>query len=130
MFDRAMAAVVVTAAASAAVVMAVFALGFSLYALIEPTIGAAGAAAIVALVAALAVSVFALINMLRARQRERETAVAQAQLMEELPVNLGDIAREHPLLTLAVSAVAGVIAARNPTLLRDVVAIVARFGRR
>lgn len=130
MFDRAMAAVVVTAAASAAVVMAVFALGFSLYALIEPTIGAAGAAAIVALVAALAVSVFALVNMLRARQRERETAVAQAQLMEELPANFGGLAREHPLLTLAVSAVAGVIAARNPGLLRDLVAIVARFGRR
>lgn len=130
MFDRAMAAIVVTAAASAAVVMAVFALGFSLYALIEPSIGPAGAAAIVALVAALVVAIFALVNMLRARQRERETAVAQAQLMDELPVNFGDLAREHPLLTLAVSAVAGVIAARNPTLLRDVVAIVARFGRR
>ena len=56
MFDRAMAAVVATAAAAAAVVMIVFALGFALYALVEPSVGAAAAAAIVALAAALLLS--------------------------------------------------------------------------
>lgn len=130
MFDRAMAAVVATAAAAAAVVMAVFALGFALYALIEPNIGPAGAAAIVALAAALVVAIFALIAALRKRKCEQEAALAQAQLMDELPLGLGDIARERPILTLALTAVGGILAARHPTLTRDLIAIVARFGRR
>jgi protein-S-isoprenylcysteine O-methyltransferase Ste14 len=130
MFDRAMAAVVATAAASAAVVMVVFALGFSLYALLEPQVGAAAASAFVALAAALLVTLAALIAAYRARRREREAAVAQAQLMDELPLGLGDIARERPLLTLAITAVAGLLAARHPTLTRDLIGIVARFARR
>jgi hypothetical protein len=130
MFDRAMAAVVATAAACAAVVMIVFALGFALYALIEPAVGAAAAAAFVALAAALVVAIFALIAMLRARKRDREAAIAQAELMDELPLGLGDIARERPLITLAVTALGGILAARHPALVRDLIAIVARFGRR
>lgn len=130
MLDRAMAAVVATAAAAAAVVMAVFALGFSLYALIEPNIGPAAAAAIVALASALVVAVFALIAALKRRQREREAAVAQAQIMDDLPLGLGDIARDRPLVTLGVTALAGLLAARHPTLVRDLIAIVARYRRR
>jgi protein-S-isoprenylcysteine O-methyltransferase Ste14 len=130
MFDRAMAAVVATAAASAAVVMVVFALGFALYALIEPNVGAAAAAAFVALAAALVVAIFALIAALRAKKREQEAAVAQAQLMDDLPLGLGDIARERPILTLGITAISGLLAARHPTLVRDLIAIVARFGRR
>lgn len=130
MFDRAMAAVVATAAAAAAVVMVVFALGFALYALIEPHIGPAAAAAIVALAAALVVAIFALITALRKRRRDQEAAIAQAQLMEDLPLGLGDIARDRPMLTLVLTAVGGILAARHPTLTRDLIAIVARFGRR
>lgn len=130
MLDRAMAAVVATAAAAAAVVMAVFALGFSLYALIEPNIGSAAAAAIVALASALVVAVFALVAALKRRQREREAAVAQAQIMDDLPLGLGDIARDRPLVTLGVTALAGLLAARHPTLVRDLIAIVARYSRR
>ena len=130
MFDRAMAAVVATAAASAAVVMSVFALGFALYALIAPNIGPAGAAAIVALAAALAVALCALIAALRARQRKREAVIAQAELMDELPMGLGDIAKDRPLMTLGITAVGGLLAARHPTLARDLIAIVARFARR
>ena len=130
MFDRAMAAVVATAAAAAAVVMVVFALGFALYALIEPSVGPAAAAAFVALAAALCVAIFALIAALRKRKREQEAAIAQAQLMDDLPLGLGDIARERPLVTLAITAVGGILAARHPTLVRDLIAIVARFGRR
>lgn len=129
MFDRAMAAVVTTAAAAAAVVMIVFALGFALYALIEPNIGAAAAAAGVALVAALVVACFALVTQLRKRQHEREAAVAQAQLMDDLPLGLGDIVRDRPLATLAITAIGGLLAARHPTLVRDVIHIVARFRR-
>lgn len=130
MFDRAMSAVVAAAAACAAAVLAVFATGFALYALIEPQVGAAAAAAIVALAAALIVAVYALIATLRARQRDREAAVAQAELMDELPHGLGDIARGRPLLTLGITALGGLLAARHPTLARDLLHIVARFSRR
>ncbi|MEZ5996533.1 MAG: hypothetical protein R3C25_12370 [Hyphomonadaceae bacterium] len=130
MFDRAMAAIVATAAASAAVVMAVFASGFAIYALIEPQVGAAGAAAIVALVATSAVSVVAVATVLRSRKREQEAAVAQAQLLDDLPLGLGDIARDRPLVTLGVTALASLLAARHPTLVRDLASILTRFGRR
>ncbi|MBL8545489.1 MAG: hypothetical protein JNL81_03450 [Hyphomonadaceae bacterium] len=129
MFDRAMAAVVATAAAAAAVVMIVFALGFALYALIEPNVGAAAAAAIVALSAALFVAVFALITAYRKRRHEREAAIAQAQLMDDLPMGLGEIVRERPLVTLAVTALGALLAARHPTLMRDLIHIAARFRR-
>ncbi|MEZ5960324.1 MAG: hypothetical protein R3C30_07830 [Hyphomonadaceae bacterium] len=127
MFDRAIAAVVTTAAAAAAVVMIVFALGFSLYALLEPQVGAAAAAAIVALSAAVVVLTFALYQAWRKRRHEREAAIAQAQLMDDLPLGLGDIVRDRPLVTLAVTALGGLLAARHPTLVRDVIHIVARF---
>ena len=134
MFDRAMATVISTAAASAAAVMAVFASGFAVYALIEPTAGPAGAAAIVALIATLCVALFALFVTMRNRQREaereREAQALQAEVMDELPLGLGDIARERPIVTLAVTALGGILAARHPTLARDLIAIVARFGRR
>lgn len=134
MFDRAMATVISTAAASAAAVMAVFALGFAIYALIEPTAGPAGAAAIVALIATLGVGLFALFVAMRNRkreaEREREAAALQAQVMDEMPLGLGDIARDRPIVTLAVTALGGILAARHPTLVRDLIGIVARFGRR
>lgn len=130
MFDRAMSAVVAAAAACAAAVLAVFATGFALYALIEPQVGAAAAAATVALAAALIVAVFALIATLRARRREREAAMTQAELMDELPLGLGDMARDRPLLTLGITALGGLLAARHPTLARDLLHIVARFTGR
>jgi protein-S-isoprenylcysteine O-methyltransferase Ste14 len=130
MFDKAMAAVIATAAACAAAVLAVFATGFALYALTAPSVGPAAAAAIVALVAALGVALFALVVAQRARKREHETAVAQAELLDELPMGLGDIARERPLLTLGITALGGILAARHPSLVRDLIGIVARFSRR
>ncbi|QGZ94550.1 hypothetical protein [Terricaulis silvestris] len=134
MFDRAMASVISTAAASAAAVMAVFASGFAIYALILPTAGPAGAAAIVALIATLGVALFALFVTMRNRkrelEREREAAALQAEVMDELPLGLGDIARERPIVTLAVTALGGILAARHPSLARDLIGIVARFGRR
>ncbi len=133
MFDRAMATVIATSAACAAAVMAVFSLGFSLYALMLPMVGAPGAASIVALVATLGVALFALFAAYRRKEKEREAAALQAQLMEEAPLmgfGLGDIARERPILTLAVTALGGLLAARHPSLARDLLSVVARFGRR
>lgn len=130
MFDRAIAGLIAAAAACAAAAMAVFALGFALYVLIAPSAGPAGAAAIVALAAALLVALYALFATLQARKRERETAVAQAELLDELPMGLGDVARDRPLLTLGITALGGLLAARHPTLVRDLIHIVARFSRR
>ncbi|MBC7769132.1 MAG: hypothetical protein H7124_10130 [Phycisphaerales bacterium] len=130
MIDRAMTAVIATAAAAAAAVLVVFGAGFALYALLEPITGVAGAAALVALAAALALVIFALIVQQRARKREAEAALAAARLAEEHPLGLGDIARERPLVTLAITAVSGLIAARNPGLIRDLMQVVTRFGRR
>jgi hypothetical protein len=126
--------VISTAAASAAAVMAVFASGFAIYALILPTAGPAGAAAIVALIATLGVALFALAVSMRARareqEREREAQALQAEVLDELPLGLGDIARDRPIVTLAVTALGGILAARHPSLVRDLIGIVARFGRR
>jgi hypothetical protein len=130
MFDRAMTGLIAAAAACAAAAMAVFALGFALYALIVPQVGPAAAAAFVALAAALLVALYALFATLQARKRERETAVAQAELLDELPMGLGDVARERPLVTLGITALGGLLAARHPTLVRDLIHIVARFARR
>ncbi|MBX9745933.1 MAG: hypothetical protein K2X34_03465 [Hyphomonadaceae bacterium] len=131
MFDRAMATVIATSAACAAAVMAVFSLGFALYALILPTVGPPGAAAIVALVATLGVALFALFAAYRRRQKEEEAAALQAQLLEQAPgLGLGDIARERPIVTLAITALGGLLAARHPALARDLLSLVARFGRR
>ena len=60
----------------------------------------------------------------------RETAVAQAELLDELPMGLGDIARQRPLVTLGITALGGLLAARHPSLVRDLISIIARFGRR
>jgi hypothetical protein len=128
-FEHAFARVVAVAAASAAAVMAVFAAGFALYALIAPAVGAPGAAAIVALVAALVVALFALFTALRARRRERAEAEAQQHLLTNLPAELGDLVRDRPMASLAVTLIGGIVAARHPALARDLIALAARFTR-
>jgi len=127
--DRAMTAVIASAAAAAAAVLVVFAAGFAIYALLEPLIGAAGAAGSVALIAAIGLGVFALVLQQRAKKRAEEAALAQARLAEEAQFSLAGIARDRPLLTLALTAVSGLVAARNPTLVREVMNIVTRFQR-
>ena len=126
---RAVTRIIAIAAASAAAVMAVFASGFALYALLVPTVGPPGAAAIVALVAALGVALFALFTALRARKEEREAAIAQAQIADELPLGLSSFTRDRPLATLAVTALAGLVAARYPTVARDLLGIISRLRR-
>lgn len=130
MFDRAALALITTVVACAAAALGVFAGGFALYALTLPTAGQAGAAGIVALVAALLVGAYALIIVIRAREKAREVEVAQAELMDELPLGLGDVARERPLVTLAIALVGGMLAARNPQIVRELMGLAGRFTRR
>jgi hypothetical protein len=75
------------------------------------------------------VSLFALVVAWRKRKHEREAAIAQAQLMDDLPMGLGDIVRDRPIATLAITALGGLLAARHPTLMRDLIHIAARFRR-
>lgn len=131
--DRALAALIAAAAASAAGAMAVFALGFALYAWAEPSLGPAGAAASVALVAAIAVGLFALVVLHRARERERQQALLKARLAEEAPADpagLGELARDRPIVALAVAALGGFLATRHPAVARELADLVARFIRR
>jgi hypothetical protein len=130
MFDRAAASLIATTTACAAAALAVFAAGFALYALVQPALGAAGAAAAVATASAALVGIYALIAHFRAKEKEREAELAQAQLLNSLPLGLGGVAREHPMVALAVTLLGGVVAARHPRLSRDLLAIVARFTGR
>ncbi|MFT3726196.1 MAG: hypothetical protein QM759_00010 [Terricaulis sp.] len=109
--------------------MAVFAAGFALYALVAPLVGPPAAAAIVALVAALIVALFALFTAMQARKREREHAAAQAQMMSNLPAELGEIIKDRPMVSLAVTLVGGILAARHPRMARDLLSLAARFTR-
>lgn len=126
MIDRAASTVITMAAIGASVAMGVFAIGFGVYAFAEPYVGPAGAAAIVAGLSALVVGIYAIALVLKARERERQQAAAQASLLDALPLGLGNIAREHPIAALAVSLVGGAIAARNPRLVGDLVHLFAK----
>lgn len=130
MFDSAAAGLIATTTACAAAVLGVFAAGFALYALATPSWGPAGAAAAVAAAAALVVGALALIAHHRAKAKQREAEIAQAQLVETLPLGLGVLARDHPLVALGLTLAGGALAARHPRLSRDLIAIIARFTGR
>ena len=130
MFERATDDVIALATVAAAAVMAVFAAGFAIFAgFRDAGISDAWAAAIVAALATVIVGVFAAVAIIRKKAREKEKAEQQARLMESMPNGLSEMARDRPLVTLAVSLVGGALAARHPSLARDLLSIVARFGR-
>ena len=130
MFDRISANLIAVVTACAAAILVVFALGFALYALVEPQLGPAGAAASVAGASALLIGAIALALHLRAKQKEQEAAVLQAELADSLPLGLGGFAKDHPLVALGVTLLGGAIAARHPKLSRDLLSVVARFTGR
>lgn len=130
MFERASANLIATFMACAAAVVAVVAAGFTVYALALPYWGEAGAAAATAGAAAALTIACALFTHYRAKAREREAEAAQAQMMNALPLNLGDVARDHPVVSVIASLVAGALAARHPRLSRDLISIIARFTAR
>ncbi|MDX2276310.1 MAG: hypothetical protein NW206_12735 [Hyphomonadaceae bacterium] len=130
MFERASANMLATIAACAAVVVAVVAAGFAVYALALPYWGPAGAAAATAAAAALLVGACALFTHHQAKAKEREAALAQENMMRALPLSIGDLARDHPIASVVATLVAGLVAARHPRLSRDLISIVARFTER
>lgn len=133
MIERTALAVSVAAAMAAAAALAVFSLGFAVYALASPFWGAAGAAALVALIAAAGCAIAGGYAATRARKvrKEQEIALAQAEAQAAMAPPVGpdpmamisDIVRDRPMLALGVGLAAAVFAARRP----DVVRQIARF---
>lgn len=125
MFDKALSSLLGATLLCAAAALAVFAAGFALYALLLAPLGAAGAAASVAAAAAAAVGIGGLIYRFRAAQREvervRMQAAAQTEFASLIPEPVRELMRRHPLAAVAVSVVGGVLAARNPRIVREVI---------
>ena len=126
MFDRAADNIIAAATASAAAVLAVFALGFAVYASFVPLVGEPWAATIVAAISSSFVAIYALIAHVRAKASRRAEEQARTEMMNSMPMGVGTLAKEHPWIALAVSLAGGVLAARHPRLARDLVSIVAR----
>lgn len=130
MFERATDDVIALAAAAATAVVGVIAVGVAIFAgsmqVFHVTV--AVAALIVAVVAAITMFLFALFANVRARAKERLAAEAQAELSRQLPANILDLARDHPIAAILTTLVGGAVAARHPKLIRDVIALVARFS--
>lgn len=121
MFDRALSSLVGLTVVCAAAALAVFAAGFAIYAVALPHVGAAGAAAIVAAVAAAGVGAGGLIQMHRARAKEAEAAAAQADLAGAIPEPLRGFMQRHPIAAIAATVVGGLVAARNPRMIRELI---------
>jgi divalent metal cation (Fe/Co/Zn/Cd) transporter len=117
-------AIVAVAAVAAAAALAIWGAGFALYALMEPRVGAAAAAGIVSAIAALGVAWFAWRAAGRVEQESLKVDVVQAapsSLATIAPLGLVAAAfRERPLMSLGLTVLAGVIASRQPHLVREV----------
>lgn len=128
MLERATDDLIAIAIAVAASVLTVFAAGFAIYAALLPSIGSAWAATVVAGLAAAVVGVFALLAHFRAQKKERDRQQAESELMTQIPMmNVGDMARERPLVALGVTLLSGALAARHPKMARDLISIIARM---
>jgi len=103
-------------AASAAV--CVVALAFALYALVQPYVGRAGAAAIVAGSAALIVVLAALFVSAAARPKASRLAAGASTGAVERAFAF---VRQKPVIAIAASIAAGILAVRNPRYLGSVI---------
>lgn len=121
MFDRALGSLISITIVCAAAALAVFAGGFAVYALAAPYVGAAGAAAIVAGIAALVVAIFAVVRLISGKAKEDEAKAAQAELSSAMPEPFRGLMKKHPAVAIAATIVGGLVAARNPRIIRELV---------
>ncbi|MET0181325.1 MAG: hypothetical protein ABW199_00410 [Caulobacterales bacterium] len=121
MLEKALNSLVGLTIVCASAALAVFAGGFAVYAIVAPQLGPAGAAAVVAAVAASIVGITGVIRLVRAQQRERESVLARHELAAGLPEPLRGVMQDHPLAAIAVTVLGGVVAARNPRIIREVI---------
>ncbi|MGE0047096.1 MAG: hypothetical protein AB7J28_08230 [Hyphomonadaceae bacterium] len=130
MFERATASLIAMAAVCAASAMAIFATGFALYALLLQWLTPAGSAACVAVFAALIAVGAAWYAKDRAERKRLEAEAEQAHAMAAMPSELSGFLADRPIATLAVSLIGGILAARNPGLVRDVLNALRAYGGR
>lgn len=127
--ERTVLAVSALAATAAAAAMGVWAAGFALYALVEPSIGRAGAGAVVALIAAALLAAAAAYTAKKAKSKKESREIAKASVIEEdhgepmvgaNPLALVmNIVRDKPVIALGLSLAAGIVAARQPQMVRE-----------
>ena len=122
-------AIAALAALVAASALLVWALAFAVYFSFVDRVGPAGAAGIVAgidfFVIALGFAIARLLSAMKHKEEEREEE-------DEPPSMFGlfaDAIKEKPILTLAVSALTGFAAIKNPSLFKDLIHDVLRPRR-
>jgi hypothetical protein len=118
--ERTAIALAAAAATAAAAALCVWAAGFALFALVAPSIGDAGAGAIVAAASAGVLVAAGLYSAHLAKQKKDERSVERAVEHNEPMHFVADVVRNRPLIALGVSVVAGLIASRQPGLVREI----------
>ncbi|HEX7761905.1 MAG TPA: hypothetical protein VF459_20525 [Caulobacteraceae bacterium] len=103
---------VATSTFAACAAVAVVALGFALYALLEPQLGRAGAAACVAGAAALVIGLGGFFIGASANRKPKPTPVAGRP--EALVERAFDFVRDKPVVAIVAALAAGFMAVRNP----------------
>lgn len=121
MFDKALNSLIGLTIICASAALAVFAAGFALYALALPQLGPPGAAAAVSGLAAVIVAIAGFARMRRNKDKEREAALAQSELSSAFPEPIRGLMQRHPLAAIAVTVLGGLVAARNPRIIRELV---------
>jgi len=109
-------ALMAAAVFSAAAAVAVFALAFTLYALVEPTLGRAGAAGTVAGVTALLIALGGVLLILSGRKPPPKPPVLTGNLLERALA----FVRQRPVLAASAAIGAGFMAVRDPKYLGEV----------
>lgn len=126
MLDKALSTVVGATLACAAAALAAIYAAYALHLFLAPFLGEAGAAAAVAAAAAALVGLAGFIYRARAKAREEERArlqaAAQGELIGLIPDPLRALLHKHPIAAISVTVIAGVLAARNPRIVREVIA--------
>lgn len=115
-FRRLLLALMAAAVFSAGAAVAMFALAFALYALVEPRLGRAGAAATVALATALLMGLAGALLARSARRMRKKAASIPGGLIERA---LSFVQRK-PILAASAAVGAGFMAVRNPKYLGEV----------
>lgn len=117
-------AIVAVAAFAAAAALAVWAAGYAIFAYTQPLIGAPAAAGVVSAISTVAVALFAWASAGKTEEKTTKAEVVQSvasPLAALAPLGLVATAfRERPLISLGLTVLAGVVATRQPQLVREV----------
>jgi hypothetical protein len=127
-------ALAAAAALAASAVLLVWAAGFAVFYSFEPRFGPAGAAGIVVLADLLALGlgfgVAKIMSLAKQREEEKEKEEARENGAPASLVGLfADAVKDRPITALAVSAVTGLVAIKNPKIFRELVGDILRGGR-